>query len=224
MSNFVPARFRSQKQAAAYSRAMGHGELPKADAKLVQIVDAALADAARRSGDWLKCKPGCTQCCHGVFEVHLLDAARLQAGLRQLREKDPERAARVQARVDDAVRRLSAGFPGDPQTGLLDEAREAEFEDFGNDEPCPVLDPASGTCDLYAWRPMTCRVFGPPIRDDRGGLGVCDLCFHGASAEEIARCEMVVDPEGLESQLLVEVEDAAGQAGYTVVAFALRER
>ena len=31
------------------------------------------------------------------------------------------------------------------------------FADFGNDEPCPGLDPDTGGCDLYDARPMTCR-------------------------------------------------------------------
>ena len=55
---------------------------------------------------------------------------------------------------------------------------------------------------------MTCRVFGPPVRSDEG-LGVCELCYHGATAEEIAACEMVPDPEGLEAVLVEEVEEQA---------------
>ncbi len=63
--------------------------LPKGDVQLVQILDSALADTARRSGDWLVCKPGCTQCCVGVFAIHQLDAARLQQGLQALAISDP---------------------------------------------------------------------------------------------------------------------------------------
>ena len=44
---------------------------------------------------------------------------------------------------------------------------QARFEDFANDAACPALDPATGRCDVYAWRPMTCRVFGPPVRASR---------------------------------------------------------
>jgi hypothetical protein len=40
-----------------------------ADRGLVQIVDSAMAEAARRSGDWLVCRPGCTQCCIGPFAI-----------------------------------------------------------------------------------------------------------------------------------------------------------
>src|SRR6202167_4232101 len=167
--------------------------LPAGDTKLIQIVDAALTDAARRSGAWLLCRPGCTQCCVGVFAIHQLDAARLQQGLRELAGSDPERAESVRERARRSVERLTEGFPGDPATGLLDPSEEAEarFEDFANDEPCPALDPATGLCDLYLARPMTWRVFGPPRRSEQG-LGVCELCYHGATEEQIEACEMPV--------------------------------
>jgi Fe-S-cluster containining protein len=196
--------------------------LPASDFKLVQIIDAALADSARRSGEWLVCKPGCTQCCVGVFAIHPLDAARLREGLHQLSASDPERARSVRDRARNSVERLAKDFPGDPATGLLDpsEEGEARFEDFANDEPCAALDPHTGLCDLYLSRPMTCRVFGPPVRSEQG-LGVCELCYHGATEEQIEACEMPVDPEGLEAQLLQEFEQSTGRRGRTLVAFAL---
>ena len=125
----------------------------------------------------------------------------------------------MQERAREAVKRLGPQFPGDARTGVLSEDQEAQaaFEDFANDEPCPALDPESGTCDLYAHRPMTCRVFGPPIRSE-GGLGVCELCFQGATPEEIAACEMQVDPDGVEDRLVREIKDQSK----TIVAFCLR--
>lgn len=196
--------------------------LPARDAALVQIVDAAVADAARRSGSWLLCTPGCTQCCIGVFPISQLDAARLRAGLATLDAAEPERAAAVRHRARQSLTRIAADFPGDPATGILDESSPA-FDDFANDEPCPALDPATGLCDLYAARPITCRVFGPPLQTE-DGLGVCELCFHGATDQEIAACAVHLDPDqpGLESSLTAEAEQAAGLAGNTIVAFALR--
>jgi Fe-S-cluster containining protein len=196
----------------------------RGDQKLIQIMDAALADVSRRSGDWLACRPGCTQCCVGVFAINQLDAARLQRGLRKLDAEAPERAAVVRQRARDAVSRLSANFPGDPVTGILGDSAECieAFEEFGNDEPCPALDPQSGLCELYQSRPVTCRVFGPPVRSE-GGLGVCELCFQGASSDEIAACEMVADPENLEERLLAEVEKRSRRRGDTIIAFCLAE-
>src|SRR6202451_4788639 len=148
------------------------------DRTLVQIVDSALADSARRSGKWLVCRPGCTQCCVGVFTINQLDAARLREGLAQLEDSAPERARRVRERAREAVSRLSRDFPGDPTSGLLDEGEDAEqrFAEFANEEPCPALDPATGLCELYESRALYCRVFGPPVRSE-DGLGVWGIWF-----------------------------------------------
>ena len=158
----------------------------------------------------------------GVFPLNQLDAVRLRQGLAKLEELAPERATGVRQRAREAVARLSHGFPGDPASGLLDEGEEAErrFAEFANHEPCPALDPATGLCELYQARPMTCRVFGPPVRSEEG-LAVCELCFQGATDDEIARCEMHADPEDLESALVGELEKATGTHGQTIVAFCL---
>jgi hypothetical protein len=119
---------------------------------LVQIVDAALAEAARRSGSWLVCRPGCTQCCHGPFEISQLDAHRLRKGL----------------------------------------------------------------------APIICRCFGPPgLCDDSGSVAVCELCFDGASDEEISNCVVDFDPGGLEPVLIEALERATGVRGMTTVALSL---
>ncbi|HLY98522.1 MAG TPA: YkgJ family cysteine cluster protein [Candidatus Angelobacter sp.] len=202
---------------------------PARDAKLVQIMDTALAEAARKSGEWLACRQGCTQCCVGPFAINQLDAARLRQGMAALEKTDSRRGASIRQRAKKSVARLrQLGFPGDPATGILPDNRDAEnseaekqFEEFtarADNEPCPALDPKTGACDLYAFRPMTCRVFGPPVRSE-GGLGVCELCFHGATDEQIAACEMPVDPDGLEPRLVRELENTTGIRGETLVAF-----
>src|SRR5215475_12191157 len=95
--------------------------LPSRDPQLVQIVNAALADAFQRGGKWLACKPGCSQCCVGVFAISQLDAARLRKGLAEFEKKDPERAAGIRARALDVIRRRTPEYPGDPITGVLSE-------------------------------------------------------------------------------------------------------
>jgi Fe-S-cluster containining protein len=197
--------------------------LPVKDQELVQIVDAALADAARLAGDWLVCRVGCTQCCYGAFAINSLDALRLAVGMEVLRASEPVLAAEIERRARAWIEEYGAAFPGDPAIGVLGEtkAERDRFEEFANESACPALDPATGRCDVYAWRPMTCRVFGPPIRMDAGmgegdALGHCELCFHGASEAEVKACEMTV-PHELEAEVLHEV----GVTGETVVAFAL---
>jgi Fe-S-cluster containining protein len=194
------------------------------DQKLIQIVDAALADATRRSDKWLVCRPGCTQCCIGVFAINQLDAKRLRLGFAELALREPERAARIRERASESVARLAKDFSGDPVTGILDQGSDAtqHFSEFANDEPCPVLDPATGTCELYESRPVTCRMFGPPVRSE-DGLGVCELCFQGAPDEEIAACEMNPDPDDIESVLLEKLEKDKGVSGDTIIAFVVAQ-
>ena len=192
------------------------------EAKLLQSIDASLADAALRAGDFLACRIGCTQCCHGAFAINALDAARLREGMSSLRTANPVLAAEIERRARAWIAEYGAGFPGDPETGILGTSavEQAQFEDFANDAACPALDPATGRCDVYQSRPMTCRVFGPPVRvtDENGaeGLGHCELCFIGATPEQVAVCEMPV-PHELETELLDEI----GSRDQTVVAFAL---
>lgn len=195
------------------------------DSELVQIMDAALADAARRAGEWLVCRPGCTQCCYGAFAINQLDVQRLRAGMDTLQAKDPVKAAAVEGRAKQWIGEFGGEFPRDPATGILGESEEhrERFEDFANDAACPALDPATGFCDLYEARPMTCRVFGPPVRMDAGdgaeGLAHCELCFIGATAEEVAACEMRV-PNELEEKINAELANGVLR-GETVIAYAL---
>ncbi|MGB0124780.1 MAG: YkgJ family cysteine cluster protein [Silvibacterium sp.] len=188
----------------------------KADQHLIQIVDAASADAARRSGDWLHCRLGCTQCCIGIFSITQLDAARLREGLAAL---DPEKAAAIRQRAQESIQRLQPDFPGNPVTGQLDES-DPRYEDFANDEPCPALDPATGACDLYAARPITCRVFGPPVRSE-DGIGVCELNFNGAYEVDILAAELDTSWSPLETTLIAEAETQAASPGSTTVAWAI---
>ena len=65
------------------------------DRELIQIVDAAMAEAARLGGAWVVCEPGCAECCMGPFPITQLDAWRLRQGLAELERRDPELARQL---------------------------------------------------------------------------------------------------------------------------------
>jgi Fe-S-cluster containining protein len=193
--------------------------LPARDTELVQIMDAALVDTASRAGPWLACRPGCTQCCHGVFAINALDAARLHAGVQALLASDPNKAEAIRTRAHAWINQYAPDDPGNSATGVLgtSEDDQARFEDFANDAPCPALNAETGFCDVYAWRPMACRVFGPPVRvAESYALACCELCFIEATDDQIAACEMHL-PHELEEQLIEET----AESGETIVAYAL---
>jgi Fe-S-cluster containining protein len=194
-----------------------------ADRRLLQVVDGALVEAARLAvteagSSWLACRPGCTECCHGPFPINRLDAHRLRAGLAELVAGDSVRAAALTARAREQLPLLRDGFPGDPQSGVLaddDEAADVFFTRHGS-LPCPVLDPQTGRCELYAHRPLTCRTFGPPVQIGESALPPCRLCFQGATLEIVEACRVEPDPHGLEDRLLARLGDEE-----TLIAFAV---
>ena len=197
--------------------------LLRADRDVVETIDATLARAARLAGPNLACRPGCSECCIGPFPINRLDASRLRQGLEELRDKDPQRAAAVVERARRTVDQLAKDFPGDPTTGRLsgEEAEEDRFFEAHSALPCPVLDPATQTCDLYAHRPVSCRTYGPPVTFGGQDLPPCRLCFQGASKETIESCRVEPDPGGLERIVLERLERGDGEAGETVIAYAV---
>lgn len=165
------------------------------DQHLVAAVDEAGAEAARRAGDHLACRLGCTACCHGPFPIDALDADRLRRGLSVLGEHDPQRAQAVRERARRCLESLRPEFPGHPRSGRLDTDSphlEAYLERHAG-VPCPALDPATRGCDLYASRPLACRTFGPPVILGGEPLDPCSLCFIGTDPEAVEACRVTPD-------------------------------
>lgn len=198
------------------------------DAGLLHILDQSFARSAEVAGEHLVCKPGCTQCCHGAFRINALDAARLHAGMSELRASNPALAVSLVERAEHWLAAHAEDFPGDVHSGFLgtSDAEIEAFEHFAPDAPCPALNATTGLCDVYAWRPMTCRIFGPPVRVDATEYGAdatdtpafahCELCFTNATEDQIRASELVV-PHELEAELISDSSE-------TIVAFALLQR
>lgn len=124
----------------------------------------------------LQCGRGCSFCCYGLFEVGPSDVAVLADALR---EASPELRARLVANSRSVVERTE--HP-DIRTMPAD-AKEAWFTSVG-DVACPALG-ENGLCSIYENRPMICRTFGLPIREDEEYIGdICELNFNDASQEE----------------------------------------
>lgn len=120
----------------------------------------------------------------------------------ELAGADPVRAEAVRARAEAYLKRIADAADVDCLPEEMDEV------------PCPALDVSTGLCDLYEWRPLTCRTFGPATRIGNGPVGACELCFEGASDEEIGRCAVDIG-------FVEEEEDDDEPTGSTLVAHAL---
>ena len=205
-------------------------QLQQKDRYLIQTVDAALADAALRSGEHLVCRPGCTQCCHGAFAITALDAMRLRSGMSALHIANPELGGAIEARARHYLLEFGPEFPGNKSTGILGQTPSdlEAFDDFANEAACPALNPSNGFCDLYEARPIACRAFGPPVRmgimegpEEESGFAVCDLCFNDATPDEVESCEMIL-PREQEQRLILDAEQLDSVfSGETIVAYCL---
>lgn len=196
----------------------------RADRELLRVLDRDFAEAARRAGAWLLCSPGCSDCCHGPFPITRLDVRRLRQGLAELRREDPPRAERLVRRAERAIAMLSDGFPGDPGSGRLtpETSRLDPYLQRHHALACPALDAGRGLCELYDWRPVPCRTFGPPLRFGGVSSPPCDLCFAGASREEVERCRVEPDRGALEQAILQRLGASQDEDWETLIPFALR--
>ena len=149
-----------------------------------------------------------------------LDAWRLRRGLQELGTTDPRAAAGVSRRATAAVAEQSGQFPGDIGR-FRDEAEEERFYQAHAEVPCPALDPDSGACLLYRWRPIACRTYGPPIRIGGDVLPHCPLCFRRATSEAVDAARVALDVDEVETPLTERAEQIRGRTGMTTIAFAL---
>jgi len=203
--------------------AISRRSLLRADKDLVEEVDGVLTKGARRAGDNLACRAGCSECCHGPFPINRLDAWRLRQGLQELRGSDPARAEAIVERARRQTAIYHAGFPGDPDAGRLggDEGVEDLFFERHAGVPCPALDPATQTCGLYAHRPMFCRTYGLPVTLGGAKLPPCRLCFTTATPATIEECRVNPDPMDLERAIVNRLKRDGGDDRETIIACAI---
>lgn len=123
---------------------------------LVSKADSAFRMVERDYGACVKCRIGCSDCCHAIFGVFMIEAVHLKQGLDQLGNAEREAAL---LRADEADHELKeveeklAVFDGDPHMKAFALAKERVR--------CPLLDPED-KCIIYHYRPITCRVYGIP--------------------------------------------------------------
>ncbi len=117
-------------------------------------------------GDLVRCRKGCAMCCHGLFDIGLLDALLLHDAWR-VAEKNVCRE--IELAAESLLAAVERSAPTWPYPHFVDHLQEDEvdriLESVGM-RACPVLGP-DNACRLYDARPFYCRVHGLKIRDTR---------------------------------------------------------
>ncbi|MFW5490309.1 MAG: YkgJ family cysteine cluster protein [Desulfovibrio sp.] len=140
--------------------------------ELVAGVDKVFENVRSQFPSEVKCKVGCSSCCHAIFDLSLVEAMYLNrrfnekfAGLeREDILQKADNAEREQAKI---VRHAWK----DKQKGRDDNEVLAAV---GKERVrCPLLD-KDDCCQLYDHRPITCRLYGIPTAFD-GASHTCGL-------------------------------------------------
>jgi len=127
---------------------------------LVAEVDKVFKRVESQYSDCVKCEPGCSDCCHAMFDLTLVEALYLN-------------------------HKFNEAFEGQKRSDLLDRSGEADRESYRIKRTafkksrdgataaeimeliakarvrCPLLG-EDDRCELYEFRPVTCRLYGIP--------------------------------------------------------------
>lgn len=128
---------------------------------LRKSVDELFAQFSREFRAEVKCKEGCDDCCHALFDLSLVEAMYINA---RFAERFPNGAERSKVlELADAADRQAYKFKrkifkeskdGRDSNELIAEAARQRIR-------CPLLDD-DGLCRMYDTRPLTCRIYGVP--------------------------------------------------------------
>lgn len=129
---------------------------------LLKTADTVFDRMKKEYPDCVACKEGCADCCKALFDLTLIEALYINHHFRKefemrVEEKSAltEKANRADREVykikKRAYKELEEGRP--EEDILADLAKERV--------PCPLLN-SEERCDLYEYRPITCRFYGIP--------------------------------------------------------------
>lgn len=122
----------------------------------------------------IPCSRGCCECCVGIFPITRLDARELRRGLDTL---PPTQRDTIITRAANQVALIEARYPDLHSTPYLeawpDTTIDAMVEQFGHLR-CPALG-SDGNCQVYTFRPITCRTMGIPSESNGMVEGACSV-------------------------------------------------
>jgi Fe-S-cluster containining protein len=174
---------------------------------LVAQVDTVFQKVSGNFTAEVTCRQGCSDCCHALFDVTLIEALYLNAKFSAL---------------DDALRNtiLLEADKADRKAYVLKKKASRDADELEHSEillrtakerlRCPLLD-SDDHCILYAHRPITCRIYGIPL-DIGGKSHTCGLSgFVPGRSYPAVKLERIQD---LLLSLSNEILDYLG-SGYT---------
>ncbi|MBS0172030.1 MAG: YkgJ family cysteine cluster protein [Nitrospira sp.] len=122
----------------------------------------------------IPCGRGCCDCCVGIFPITRLDAKELRHGLDTM---PTSQRNTIVTRAAHQVDLIEARYPDLHSAPCLDTYADATIDEMVEQFshlPCPALG-SDGTCQVYAFRPVTCRTMGIPSESNGVVDGACTV-------------------------------------------------
>lgn len=140
---------------------------------LMAEVDALFARVRSSHSECVACHEGCSDCCHALFDLPLIEAVYLRYKFAAAFPIGAERSAILEraGQSDRQIHKIKRNAFAASQKGT---GNDAILAAIGKERSrCPLLD-ENDRCALYESRPVTCRVYGIPTAI--GGKGY--TCGH----------------------------------------------
>jgi Fe-S-cluster containining protein len=135
--------------------------------ELVKTADDVFARVSKEHSECVNCKIECSDCCHALFDLTLIEAIYINNKFKEkIKDNDKEAIMNKANDIDrqihkikrKAYKELEAGGSEDEILTML----------AGERVRCPFLNDKD-SCDMYEYRPITCRFYGIPT--SIGGVG-----------------------------------------------------
>jgi len=140
--------------------------------ELLSLADDVFERVKKDYPEGVKCKVGCADCCYALFDLALIEAMYINHHFNKnfqgdTREKLLEQSNRIDRKIHKIKQNAYRAFKTGKEEGeILQEMATWRVR-------CPLLNDED-KCDLYEYRPVTCRFYGLPT--SIGGVGhTCGL-------------------------------------------------
>lgn len=135
--------------------------------ELLQEVDRWFSDTLAAHPDLIACRPGCSACCRGLFDITVLDALYLQQGVTLLPQEEQQQLRQLAVQRLQALSSICPDYHAPWFLNHLSDQQQETLMPEDDPTPCILLS-AAGECRVYHNRPMTCRLHGIPLFDSDG--------------------------------------------------------
>ncbi len=134
---------------------------------LVHTAEKAFEQINTQFSDCVRCKIGCSDCCYALFDVSLIEALYIHHHFKKTLDKETQETLIEKANYADrqiykikrkAYKAVAGGQQEEKLLNLMTTERVR----------CPLLN-KDKQCDLYEYRPITCRLYGIPTAINGAG-------------------------------------------------------